>query len=84
MTMITTYLIVLWIFMTVLLNYRRKSAAVFVCWFLVTVVVLWPFIKWASPVARDIYESAPVQALVQEGRTELETELRREFPEFYK
>ena len=82
--MIMPYLVVLWIILTVAFNYRRKSGTVFVCWLLVTMVALWPFIKWVSPVVDDIRNSAPVQAVAQEFRTELDTELRREFPEFYK
>ena len=82
--MLMIYLAVLWVLMTLVLNYRRKSPVIFLCWFLVTVVALWPFIKWASPVIQGVYNSAPVQAVAQEFQAELDTELRREFPEFYK
>ncbi len=82
--MLLPYLAVLWIILTVTLNYRRKSALVFVCWFLVTVVALWPVIKWAAPIARDVANSAPVQSVSQEFKAELDMELRKEFPEFYK
>ncbi len=82
--MLMIYLIALWIILTVAWNYYRKSALVFVCWFLVTVVALWPVIKWAAPIARDVANSAPVQSVSQEFKAELDMELRREFPEFYK
>jgi len=77
------YLIVLWIILTVAWNYRRKSALIFFCWFLVTLVALWPFLKWVTPTVRGIYNSAPVQSVAQEFQAELDSELRKEFPEFY-
>ena len=82
--MLLPYLIALWIILTVALNYHRKSAMVLVCWLLVTVVALWPVIKWVAPIARDVANSAPVQSVSQEFKAELDMELRREFPEFYK
>ena len=82
--MLMTYLVVLWIILTVALNYYRKSAVVFVCWFLLTAVMLWPVIKRVTPAIWGIYNSAPVQSVAQEFRVELDSELRREFPEFYK
>lgn len=82
--MLMLYLAVLWIILTVALSYRRKSPMVFLCWFLVTIVALWPVTKWVAPIARDVINSAPVQSVSQEFQAELDAELRKEFPEFYK
>ena len=82
--MLMPYLIILWIILTVAFNYRRKSGTIFLCWFLVTVIALWPFIKWAAPVVQGAYNSVPVQAVAQEFRAELNAELRKELGEFYK
>ncbi len=82
---LTIYLVILWLILTAALNHRRlrRSPIVFLSWLLVTAVMLWPVVRRATPVIQDAYHSPMVQAVVQEARAELDTELRTEFPEFY-
>lgn len=62
------YLAVLWIILTAALSYFRRSAVLFLVWFALTAVLLWPVVRRAAPHVRTfvgIY-SPVIQSVVDE------------------
>lgn len=77
--MLALYLGLLWLILTAAISGSkslRSSGVVFVVWFGVTAVSLWP-------VTRRVVESGVYQTISQEVGRQLGEELRAEFPGMY-
>jgi len=75
--MIAVYLIMIWFLLTVFWSGNRRlrgSAPVFLLWFALTAVMLWP-------VTRRLYESPQLREIGAEVSREWQTELEKEFGE---
>lgn len=73
--MVFIYLVALWLLFTAVWSGSaklRKNGAVFLVWFALTAVTLWP-------VARRLYESPELRAIADEVRSEWAVELEKEF-----
>jgi hypothetical protein len=84
--MLITYLVVLWLILTVMWmgnKKLRRSAAVFILWFVVTAVVLWPVSRRVagSPVVKGVVDAVRVvgEEIGGQFEEELRGELEREF-----
>ena len=77
-SMMIIYLVVIWLIFTLVVmgGKLKQNAAVMLVWFALTSVAAWPVVR--------VVKGAPItQAIAHEIRTELDAEIRLEFPEWY-